>query len=267
MKIVFIVGSHPRHSFMARAVAQRFPEMTLIIEQRGCFVPEPDAALSPDLKRLFKTHFFEREAAEEKHFGALVWPSCEQVVVSQAQLNGPEVHQVIKAVQPDLLLSYGCHKLSDETLAQAPGSLKWNIHGGLSPWYKGAITHFWPSYMLEPQMTGMTLHETTAKLDAGAVVHQNVADLVLGDGLHDLAARAVCKMAVELPRVIELANTRGPLSLKSHQSSGMLWRSQLWRPEHLRLIYEVYANKIVDAYLNGEFVQRPPQIYQQCDVF
>jgi hypothetical protein len=33
---------------------------------------------------------------------------------------------------------------------------RWNIHGGLSPWYRGAITHFWPSYMLEPQLTGMS---------------------------------------------------------------------------------------------------------------
>ena len=35
-----------------------------------------------------------------------------------------------------------------------------------------------PSYMLEPQMTGMTLHETTEHLDAGGIVHQTGVELV-----------------------------------------------------------------------------------------
>jgi len=33
-----------------------------------------------------------------------------------------------------------------------------------------------------------------------------------------------------------------------------IWRASDWRPEHLRLIYETYGDRVVDAYLGEEFV-------------
>ena len=48
------------------------------------------------------------------------------------------------------------------------------MHGGLSPWYKGGATHFWPTYLIEPEFTGITVHETTKDLDAGAIIHQEI---------------------------------------------------------------------------------------------
>ena len=68
---------------------------------------------------------------------------------------------------------------------------KWNIHGGLSPWYRGGVTHFWPSYLLEPEYTGMTLHELTNDIDGGGIIHQNISSLNIKDGIHQ-------KMLVEL---------------------------------------------------------------------
>ena len=100
-------------------------------------------------------------------------------------------------------MSYGCGILSDEILAAVQGQ-SWNIHGGLSPWYKGGVTLFWPSYMLQPQMTGMTIHELTSNLDAGDIIHQCTADLVRGDGIHDLACRAVEKVGIEIIQLIRL---------------------------------------------------------------
>ena len=44
--------------------------------------------------------------------------------------------------KPDFLLSNGCHLISNEIL-NITKICNWNIHGGLSPWYKGGATHFW----------------------------------------------------------------------------------------------------------------------------
>ena len=48
----------------------------------------------------------------------------------------------------------------------------------LSPWYKGTATHFWPSYFLEPEFTGVAIHELSKKIDSGPLVHQVSGDLV-----------------------------------------------------------------------------------------
>jgi methionyl-tRNA formyltransferase len=154
------------------------------------------------------------------------------------------------------------HILSPAVLDAVTGA-RWNIHGGLSPWYRGAITHFWPSYMLEPQLTGMTVHELTAKIDGGAIVHQSVADLVSGDGIHDLACRAVLSVSRELPELLERASA-GTISPPTPQkTSGKLWLGSDWRPEHLRLIYDLYENRVVDRYLAGQFEKRSPPLVRQ----
>jgi folate-dependent phosphoribosylglycinamide formyltransferase PurN len=182
--------------------------------------------------------------------------------ISLEELNGPKTWSVIDRVQPDLLLSYGVHKLSPETLAHAPQN-KWNIHGGLSPWYRGVITHFWPSYFLQPQFTGMTLHETTEAIDGGAVVHQSLAPLVRGDGVHDLACRAVEGFAAELPAIISRVAAGSHRAPVVPTTSGRIWRNADWHPAHLHPVYDLYQNRIVDRYLDGEFAQVAPKIVRQ----
>ena len=67
-----------------------------------------------------------------------------------------------------------------------------NFHGGLSPWYKNGYT-FLALIFLEPEFTGVAIHELYTKIDAGPLVHQVSGDLILGDGVHDLSSRTVHK--------------------------------------------------------------------------
>lgn len=262
MKLVFFTGNHPRHAFMARTLAATGHLAAIIRETREAFVPQPPAELTDDMKALFRHHFDMRDSCEHKHFGDAEWPDAPILSIAPEECNSQEVRAYLREHKPDLLLTYGCHMLDDETLACAPGE-RWNTHGGLSPWYKGAITHFWPSYMLEPQMTGMTVHILTNQLDAGDVVHQSVAELVRGDGLHDLSCRAVAALAKDLPPLIERLAAGKEIIKKSHKTSGKLWPSRDWRPEHLRWIYEVHGDRIVDDYLDGKISNREPKLHRQ----
>ncbi|MCB1772757.1 MAG: hypothetical protein KDI88_04010 [Gammaproteobacteria bacterium] len=186
------------------------------------------------------------------------------MVTDMAHLNAAEVRDFLGCHKASVLLSYGVHMLAEPTLRAAKVDYRWNLHGGLSPWYRGCITHFWPSYLLEPQMTGCTIHELTAELDFGPVVQQSVADLVPGDGLHDLSCRAVKKAIDQLPALISAAG-KNAISSVSHRTTGRLWRAADWRPEHLEVIYSLYQDQIVDRYLAGELVQSEPRlIVQRC---
>jgi len=262
MKIILITGSHPQHAYIARAIAATNYLSGLVIEEREEHLPIAPNHLNTQMKKMFNRHFLNRQVAGDKHFGACIFPDVPILKVSRNRLNDEGTWSFLKKHEPTLLLSYGCHMLSDKTLGKVSGEI-WNIHGGLSPWYRGAITHFWPSYMLEPQMTGMTIHQLTQQLDAGDVVHQCCADLVRGDGIHDLAARAVLKLAIELPEVVRILIETGSINKKAHKTAGKLWLSQDWRPEHLYLIYELYKDRIVDSYLNEDLKQKEPNIYQQ----
>lgn len=263
MKILFMTGSHPRHAYLANCIKKTGALAGLIIEEREAHIPSPPEGLSPELNDLFIHHFNKRAEAEAHYFNDKIkQPDTETLLVSKDTLNGSNTHEFIKNIKPDILLSYGVHKLSDETINCAPKE-KWNIHGGLSPWYRGVITHFWPSYFLEPQMTGMTVHDLTQDIDGGALVHQSIAKLVPNDGLHDLACRAVLSLGEEIPQLVEAIQDLENIKKMPHKTTGRIWRSKDWRPEHLKLIYQVYNDKIVDAYLNGELENSKPILHRQ----
>jgi hypothetical protein len=263
--VVFVTGSHPRHAAVARRIAATGHLAGLVIEERAPHVPEPPDDLAADLAELFRHHFRMREAAEHRFFGAAArFPQDVPThCVTAESLNAEATRGFIGRIDPALMLSYGCHKISLETREAASG-LRWNIHGGLSPWYRGVATHFWPSYLLEPQMTGMTVHELTDELDGGAIVHQSTGELVRGDGLHDLACRTVAGLVAGLPELIERATVTGDLRAAVPQRNpGRLWRAVDWAPAHLRPIYELFNDRIVDRYLDGALTGVVPSLVRQ----
>ncbi len=262
MKVLFMTGSHPRHAYMARCLEKAGVLSALVIEKREAHVPSPPEGLSAELSELFVHHFQKRQEAESKFFSDAKLPEVETFDVTKESLNSPETQAFIRKINPDILMSYGVHILTDETL-NAAKKQKWNIHGGLSPWYRGTITHFWPSYMLQPQMTGMTMHNLTQEVDGGAIVHQSVAELVSGDGLHDLACRAVMSLGEELPKVFEAVKSLDDVKKFPQRTTGRLWLNRDWRPEHLKLIYQTYNDKVVDHYLKGDLHNRKPKLNRQ----
>ncbi len=201
MSILLITGDHPRHHFFAQSLVSTGLVSAWIRERRGIFNPQPPAALSSHLKYLYHHHFNERERIENQFFNTAQKVSIPQLNVSKQELNATATLHFIQQYQPQLVISYGCHKLST-ALIEASNAVFWNTHGGLSPEYRGVITHFWPSYFLEPQMTGMTLHETTAHIDGGAILLQTAVSLIAGDTLHMVAARAVITFTETLTRKI-----------------------------------------------------------------
>lgn len=238
-----------------------------LVETREAFVPEPPVGLEPHLKDLFVRHFGGRAESEERFFPNPHSPFDVPVLTaSQAELNGKKTAQFIREGDFDVVISYGVHKLSPELLDLMPPT-RWNTHGGLSPWYRGVITLFWPSYMREPQKAGMTLHELTSKLDAGPIVHQTTPPMTRGDGVHDLANRAVATYADELPQVLRMLEqgglTQQPKTQSTSSTSGKLWVGSDWRPEHLRIVYDVFDNRIVDHFLDNQFQTTLPRIVRQ----
>jgi folate-dependent phosphoribosylglycinamide formyltransferase PurN len=265
MSILMIMGRTPRHFYMARAVAASGRLKGIIVEERGWRAPVAPTGTPPRTLALFEQHFQARAEAEVCFFGTEPDPSLAGLVVARIareEMNGPKCWDIIDRMKPDLLLSYGVGKLTDETLAHARGH-RWNVHGGLVPFYKGAGPHFWPSYLLEPQMTGVTLHELTEAIDGGAVVHQRLGTLMRGDGINEFSARTTAGFAEELTEVLIRAFDGRLTPPQPQKTTGRLWRSVDFRPQHLHAIYDVYENRIVDRYLDGEFPGREPRTVRQ----
>lgn len=258
MKLVMIIGSHPRHMYLASEVAKTGLLAGLVIQKREPMIGEAKLELSKELQELYDYHFKLRADMEDKYFGhirkeALV-SDIPSIDVLPSELNGKKTISFIKDINADTIVSYGPDLFTQEMIELCPNRI-FNIHGGLSPYYKGAATMFWPFYFLEPNYVGTTLHHISLKIDAGNIVHQSVPKLEYGDGMHEVACKAMVSTAKDLKEIVKMMDRGVVLEGEKQRKNGKLFLEKDWRPEHLRLIYEVYNDKIVDEYLRGRINQ------------
>ena len=92
--------------------------------------------------------------------------------------KSPELLARIRALRPDLLFSfYYRHMLPQAVLDVAPA---FNMHGSLLPEYRGRAPVNW-AVLHGATRIGATLHEMTAKPDAGAIVAQQMVPILPDD--------------------------------------------------------------------------------------
>jgi len=101
-------------------------------------------------------------------------------VYSTPRINDPAVVQAVQALHADILLCFGTGLVKGELLS--PGIPTFNLHWGLSPWFRGGPTERWPIYLDCARMIGVTIHRLSSKIDGGDIVAQERPKL---DGAED----------------------------------------------------------------------------------
>lgn len=263
MRVMLMTGSHPRHLYLAHKLHAAGKLCGLVVEKRESMLPAPDEQLSDLDKANFIRHFKDRERAEKLAFGDInltIFKNKLPVLeIETADLNQEKTKKWLANHPADIVISYGIHKLDTDLLALLPEHA-WNIHGGLSPWFRGTATLFWPFYFLKPNWAGMTIHRLSSRLDGGDIIHHSVPELRRGDGIHDVACRAVKQVAEDLLIIIEKLESGYTINAVPQKSSGKLFTNADWMPQHLRLIYNTFNNDIVDRFLDGEFGRSEPNL-------
>lgn len=266
MKVVLICGSHRRHLYIAEKLYRHGFLGGIVIEKREEFLPEPPKDLLEQDRENFIRHFKARDTAENKFFHNAdiekIKKEVKYIEVTKETLNDDETLEFIKSIKPDYVVSYGVHKISDELIEEYKNCC-FNIHGGLSPWFKGSITLFWPFYFLKPNWAGMTIHCLSNRIDAGDIIHHSVPVLQKGDKIHEVACKAVVQVANDLCKIFDIVESGKKLKPVPQVSNGKLFVNKDWTPQTLRLIYNTFNDDIVDKFLDGEIISPDPILIRQ----
>jgi methionyl-tRNA formyltransferase len=93
-------------------------------------------------------------------------------------------------MDPDLIAVFGTSLIRGALLEQGRLGIA-NLHGGLSPEYRGADCTFWALYNREPHKVGCTLHWIDAGIDTGGLIAHVSPRVLPGDDELRLFWRAV----------------------------------------------------------------------------
>lgn len=137
--------------------------------------------------------------------GAPHW-TMEDRVHRVACVNDDHVARAIAALQVDALAVFGTSVLRNPNLF-APHRPILNLHGGISPDYRGADSVFWALYHEDWSNIGASVHFVTRRIDGGALVaharpaiRQAVGEIALTCDVIRLGARVLREAFVRLER-------------------------------------------------------------------
>jgi folate-dependent phosphoribosylglycinamide formyltransferase PurN len=263
MKLILITGDHLRHYYVASQLDKVFSEIIWIVEKRELQVPKKNKKIKKKFQRLLELHFRKRIKAEKKFFGEKYKYNFQNIIkkisIDRKHFN-KKIEVLLKKERAEVLITYGCGKISNQILKNKNIKNFFNIHGGLSPWFKGSITNFWPSYLLKPQYTGMTLHTLTSKIDGGDILLQCTSKLYKNDGIHDLSCRVIKNFCYLTKKKFKKINFKIKIIGVKQKFSGKIWKKCDWNYANLEIIYNKFNDKINYFVLKNKLNKQKPEL-------
>lgn len=263
MRVLLFSGSHSRHLFVMSKLLQLDADFRVVVMERESVMPELPGNIGDHDRANFDLHFKNRLQVETAAFGELsfgdTFSGTEMFVCGPKTLNAKETVNFVKREVNDVCVVFGCDLIKGDLLGALP-ALSLNFHLGLSPWYKGSATLFWPFYFMEPQCSGITIHKIVAAADAGEVLHQSVPILKKGMGIHDVGVATVLQGANDLVSAVKRIISGTELSFTEQTTHGRLFLTRDFEPQHLRVNYDLFNDRMVDEYLSGRLGNKIPKL-------
>jgi phosphoribosylglycinamide formyltransferase-1 len=201
---------------------------------------------------LMLKHFLSREQAEIDFFGSAKKPSIDtpRLLIAPQDLNSGQVNNFVGSIEFDLTITFGVSLLKLPLIQHLDNQVL-GVHLGLSPYYRGSGTNFFPFVNSELAAVGYTLMHLNETVDGGPIVHQGRAPIVLGDSIHSIGNRNIKQMFEDiillLSQQIDL-NTSSEIRLEG----GKMYRRNDFTEEILRIAYGNLEAGLVDSHLTNE---------------
>lgn len=199
MRIVILTGNELRHKYVRKimAISERYRVLRTYCESA-------DKGLRSQVESREETgnerqlqHVLEREESEKLFFQKAVQQLedySNPSLIEKGDINQQKYVDEIMALAPDVIAAYGCSIIKPPLLKAFPGKVV-NVHLGLSPYYRGTGTNFWPFVNGEPEYVGATFMYMNEGVDTGSIIHQIRASVLPSDNVHSVGNRLIKDMA------------------------------------------------------------------------
>lgn len=218
VSVIVITGDSKRHLYFVCEMEKHFRVLKVISEVKFDYKKAYEE--SPD-SELVNFHFTARDKSEDIYFGNS-HPKSEILKLEKGMVNAPETVTMLANLNADLVLLYGTSIIKKPLLEYYSGKVI-NMHLGLSPYYRGSGTNFWPIVDGLPECVGATIHLAIPQVDAGPILHQvRPEGIQETDNIHDLGNKVIKTAAKVMPEVLK-AYMKGRLEpqeqigLKEHE--------------------------------------------------
>jgi methionyl-tRNA formyltransferase len=250
---MILCGRSPRHLYLANRLCEVARPVAIVQESGSEWsVKKLARALRPaNVARKAWRWVRERRryasgAEARSFFGAAVPELARRdLLVDVPHVSHPDVVALTDRLRPDVIVVFGTSLIRGSLLERGRLGI-FNLHGGLSPRYRGADCTFWALHNGEVDQVGCTLHRIDRGIDTGAIVAHVRPEVRDGDDELTLFWRATRDSAEVIVELLERLE-RGEMLGEPQAEKGRLYqvKERGWREER-RL-----AKRMQDGLLRG----------------
>jgi methionyl-tRNA formyltransferase len=196
-RVVVLTSRSLRHRYFAQTMAGAFDVVAAFSEAKKNYYDATRQQSEP-----VREHFRQLDASEQAEFAARLGKASLEVGHGVDDINDPALIAQAKASGAEVALLFGTSILKQGWLDAFPDRIV-NLHLGLSPFYRGAATLFWPLANGELECVGTTIHLAAEKVDAGAILARIKADPRPGDTYYSLTNRLIRRSIDAIPSIVQ----------------------------------------------------------------
>jgi len=154
-----------------------------------------------ETSKIVRKHFNNLQTTEQFYFTTADLKLNNHKKLKSKEINNVENIEWVKSLEPDYILLYGTGILNNNWFDEFDDKII-NLHLGMSPYYRGSATLFWPFYNNELDYLGITIHIATEQVDAGEILHIVTPDIEEDDNYYDITNKLIKKSIEKFSEVV-----------------------------------------------------------------
>ncbi len=170
MKITIFTSNHPRHLALIERIQEICDELYVAIECKTLF---PGAIEDVERKSSIMENYFSKVIeAENSIFGQprFIGKNINILNMKAGDLSHLSKDVLFKAMESDYYIIFGASYIRGWLIDFLIANRAINVHMGVSPYYRGSSSNFWPMYDKNPLLVGSTIHLLSRGLDTGDIL-------------------------------------------------------------------------------------------------
>ena len=179
MKITLFTSNNERHNYLIYLLSQ-ISEKLFVIQERNNIIPE----LTLDRYKsssIMKKYFGYVNNAQSKLFSNydldIKKKNIKILPMLSNDLNKCSMSSLSDFLKSDIYLVFGGAYIKGELIDFLIKQKAFNIHAGVSPFYRGTDCNFWALYDGNPHLVGATIHYLSKGIDSGPIIYHAMSNL------------------------------------------------------------------------------------------
>lgn len=250
-RIIILTGNELRHQYFRKKIALKagIEVLKTYCEMEENLIEKAAVEVS-STKR--EQHLLSRAQSEKDFFEvftANVQDRSNATIIKRGEINDDHFFQEMKLLNPHLVIVYGASILKKPLLSAFPGRIL-NVHLGLSPYYRGTATNFWPLVAGNPACVGATFMYIDAGIDTGEIIHQVRAAYNFFDTPSTIGNRLIKDMTEVFSEIILKFDDLGKPDFPVYRDFRKYFKKRDFTEDAVEKLYLNFKEGMVEDYLN-----------------